>query len=322
MTTVRREAVDDQAGYPRDSAGRSARNDVALRLGLLALSIYMGCRTIVDVIRRPPSDSVLSYWTFKINADTYSLAPHTYAAHQYPPIFGQVIAPLTALPMREFMAVWGFLSLALLLFLVKPRWFGLVLLSIPAQWAVWNGNVQLMYAAVAVVGLRYPAMWAIPLLTKVTPGIGLIWFLVRREWRSLAIALGFTAAIVAASFVKAPDAWFSWVAFMRSGAPDFTSDASVPVAFPLRLAFCAILVTLGARKGWTWVLPVALWLAEPAAWWLGAWTLAAIPRLIAAADRGSVEREAAAEVAIGPDDLEVRGVIPDGVRGGVVEGRA
>ena len=35
--------------------------------------------------------------------------------------------------------------------------------------------------------------WAFVLLTKVTPGIGLLWFAIRRRWRDLAIALGVTA---------------------------------------------------------------------------------------------------------------------------------
>ena len=41
-----------------------------------------------------------------------------------------------------------------------------------------------------VLGFRWPFTWAFVLLTKVTPGVGLLWFAVRREWRSLAIALG------------------------------------------------------------------------------------------------------------------------------------
>ena len=51
--------------------------------------------------------------------------------------------------------------------------------------------------------------------SKVTPGIGLLWFLLRREWRSLAIALGTTLAIVVGSFLLAPSAWFDWYSFLR-----------------------------------------------------------------------------------------------------------
>ena len=76
---------------------------------------------------------------------------------------------------------------------------------------VAGGNVSLLLAVAIVVGFRWPAAWALVLLTKLTPGIGLLWFAVRREWRSLAIALGATAAIVAVSFVILPDQWRDWV---------------------------------------------------------------------------------------------------------------
>ena len=53
----------------------------------------------------------------------------------------------------------------------------------------------------ALVGLGWPAAWALPLLPKVTPGIGVVWFLVRREWRSLAIAVGLGIAVCTAVIV-------------------------------------------------------------------------------------------------------------------------
>ena len=40
------------------------------------------------------------------------------------------------------------------------------------------GQLDLLFALVTIVGLRWPAAWALPILTKVTPGVGLIWFLV------------------------------------------------------------------------------------------------------------------------------------------------
>ena len=42
--------------------------------------------------------------------------------------------------------------------------------------------------------------------------------MVRREWRSLALALGATAAISAVSFAIAPSAWFDWVKFLVSSS--------------------------------------------------------------------------------------------------------
>ena len=73
------------------------------------------------------------------------------------------------------------------------------MLSLPVSQEILIGNIHLLLAAAIVLGFRWPGTWAFVLLTKVTPGVGLLWFAVRREWRSLGIALGATAAIVAVS---------------------------------------------------------------------------------------------------------------------------
>ena len=74
----------------------------------------------------------------------------------------------------------------------------------PVAIDLYHGNIHLLLAVAIVLGFRYPAAWAFVLLTKVTPGIGLLWFAARGEWRKLGIALGFTAAIVAVTFVFMP----------------------------------------------------------------------------------------------------------------------
>ena len=99
--------------------------------------------------------------------------------------------------------------------LTGRKWFavGVVL----ALMELAGGNIHLLLAAAIVLGFRWPAAWSIVLLTKITPGIGLLWFVVRGEWRNLFIALGATALIVAVSFVILPEAWF---AVGRGADPD------------------------------------------------------------------------------------------------------
>ena len=67
-------------------------------------------------------------------------------------------------------------------FLTGPRLFAVGVLLATVELA--GGNISLLLAVAIVVGFRWPAAWAFVLLTKVTPGIGLLWFVVRREWRS------------------------------------------------------------------------------------------------------------------------------------------
>src|SRR4029453_17633489 len=125
-------------------------------------------------------------------------------AYVYSPAFLQLVTPLTQLPWQAFMAAWTAILLAAVRFLTGPRLLAAGLLFPFTAMEVAGGNVSLLMAAAIVMGFRWPAAWAIVLLTKITPGMGLLWFAVRGEWRALVIALGATAAIVAVSFVLLP----------------------------------------------------------------------------------------------------------------------
>jgi hypothetical protein len=142
------------------------------------------------------------YWVASIHAP-YTLSDWTEpVAYVYSPAFLQAIAPLTELPWIWFFGAWTALLLLTVRYLTGPRLFAVGIMLAILELA--GGNITLLLAAAIVLGFRWPAAWAFVLLTKVTPGIGLLWFAVRREWRSLGIALGATGLVVAVSFVVIP----------------------------------------------------------------------------------------------------------------------
>jgi hypothetical protein len=266
------------------------------RWGLIALSCFMAPRALLTAALSPPPDATYAYWTFRLGPDLYKQAAFTIAAHEYPPIFGQLIAPFTSLPWAEFQLLWITAQLALLLALVGPRWLGVVLLLVPVQIALGSGNLTFVYIGVAVLGARYPAVWAIPLLTKVTPGIGLLWFVVRREWRNLAIALGVTGVLVAVSVATVPDEWGAWITWLRSNAGIQGIGNAMPVPLAIRLAATAVIVAWGAWRNQPWVLAVPLWIGQPTTWWseiviLGAPLIPWLRRLVPAAQPRNGELE-------------------------------
>ena len=122
------------------------------------------------------------------------------------------------------------------------------------------GNIHLLLAAAIVLGFRWAGTWAFVLLTKVTPGVGLLWFAVRREWRPLAIALGATAVIAGISFLIAPDAWRDWIALLRH---DGGTQSSVLL---VRIAVAAVIVSWGGLTDRRWTVPLAAMLALPVVW--------------------------------------------------------
>jgi len=202
-------------------------------------------------------------------------------AYVYSPAFLQLVSPLTALPWQAFMAVWTALLIGAVRFLTGPRLLAAGLLFPFTAMEVAGGNVSLLLAVAIVLGFRWPAAWALVLLTKITPGIGLLWFAVRGEWRSLAIALGATAAIAAVSYVTIPDAWPRWFEVIVANAGKGGTWASVPIPLLVRLPAAVALVVWGARTDRRWTVPVASMLALPALWYGGISMLLAVIPLLA-----------------------------------------
>jgi hypothetical protein len=203
-------------------------------------------------------------------------------AYVYSPAFLQLVSPLTALPWQAFMAAWTAILVLAVRFLTGPRLLAAGLIFPFAAMEVAGGNVSLLLAAAIVIGFRWPAAWSLVLLTKITPGIGLLWFAVRGEWRSLGIALGATAAIALVSFVLLPDQWRAWVDVVIQNAAAGKSGtwASAPIPLWIRLPFAIALVVWGARTDRRWTVPVGAMLALPALWYGGlSMLLAVIPLL-------------------------------------------
>jgi hypothetical protein len=203
-------------------------------------------------------------------------------AYVYSPAFLQLVSPLTTLPWQAFMAVWAAILLAAVRFLTGPRLlaFGIAF----AGMELAGGNISLLLAAAIVLGFRWPATWAFVLLTKVTPGVGLLWFVVRREWRQLGIALTATAVVVLASAVFMPAAWPEWIGVLTGNVGREGTWAALPVPLWVRLPIAVAVVVWGARTDRFWTVPVASMLALPALWYGGLSMLLAVLPLVD--DRG------------------------------------
>jgi hypothetical protein len=210
-------------------------------------------------------------------------------AYPYSPAFLQLLEPIRHLPWTAFMAVWAAILMASMTVLTGPRlvllglaWFGLM--------EIWGGNIELLVALAIVLGFRWPAAWSFVLLTKITPGIGLLWFAVRREWRPLAVAIAATAAITGVSFILMPEAWWRWPQVLASNLGKNGTWAAVPIPFVVRLPFAVVLIVWGALRNYRWVVPIGAMLALPALWYGGlSIALAALP-LVGARTWGDVVR--------------------------------
>jgi hypothetical protein len=239
-----------------------------------AVIIWLSAAVVVAealfIILASPGADAHAYHSAALSAPYTHGVVRTRDAYLYSPAFVQVLAPFSLLPFEVFWILWVAMETAILVWLTGPVIAALALLPTPLSpvfTELWYGNIVMPMALVLALGLRWPAMWSFMLLTKVTPGIGLIWFAARGEWRKLGIAVLATSSIVAVSAALAPQLWVDWMRILVVNATGHPADSAVRLpGLPWRLGAAAVLIAIGARRNESRVLPPAIILALPVFW--------------------------------------------------------
>jgi hypothetical protein len=249
-------AVTNEAGLMRPRTGRRLTSrgfDAAismkdnrllgrwwppLSLGLTLAGVLIGLHYIAHLASTgggEPND-LHAYYVVDL-ADIYARPlSGTIDAYTYTPAFAQAFEPLAQMPFEILATVWRLILLGAVAAMAGPLTLPVLFWS-PVLSEINVGNVHILMALAVWLGFRYPMAWTFVLLTKVTPGIGLLWFVGRREWHRLGIVLVATSVMVCLSIALSPTAWRDWVDML--------------------------LLNLGQSAGWRPV-PIPLWLTVPA----------------------------------------------------------
>ena len=186
-------------------------------------------------------------------------------AYPYSPAFAQLVYPLDLLPWAVFVAAWTAILIGAVYWLTGPDLFLLGL--VVGAMEIAGGNVTLLLAVAIVAGFKRPWTWAFVILTKITPGVALLWFALRREWRALLIAFGATALVLLVSFVILPGQWRAWVELLVANQGKGGTWAAIPIPLVVRAPIGVLLVVWGAPRNQRWTVPVCAMLALPALWY-------------------------------------------------------
>jgi len=268
---------------------------------LAAIGLVLLALVVLGVIPYDlhPNDSH-AYWAVNPR-DPYQGA-HLGApdAFFYAPVVAQLLGPLTTLPFEVFRIAWGALSLGALT--AAGALYTLVVPGVIED--VVRGNIHVLLAVAILVGFRFPGAWAAMLLTKVTPGVGLLWFAVRRDWRSLAQVAVVTGLVIAVSVVLGgPQLWVDWIKLLATSAESPRTYTYLGVAPPpllIRMPLAVAVVAWGAWTNRRWTVPISAFLALPVIWPSGFALLAAVPPLWLA-DRCVPRAETRGEVTHAPE---------------------
>ena len=244
----------------------------AIRDGLSIAGVLL--LVVTFVVGASPGYDFYAYWSVD-PANPYVVKEGFGAFHYAPPLV-LLAGPLKLVPWPLAYWIWFAILFGVLVWLARD-WALAWLAFPPVVTELYHGNIHLLIAAALVVSLRWPVAYAFLVLSKVAPGVTAIWWLGRREWRSLATALGSAALVVAVSFAIAPSSWFAW--FEHVSSESNQAFNLVPIPLLVRLPVAALVAVFAARTDRSWLLPVAAVLALPLLWIHGLAILVAITPL-------------------------------------------
>ncbi len=250
----------------------------AVRDGLVLAGLAAGAYLFVVVAPAAGTFGFDAYAYWAVDAaDPYRAPIGGLGAFPYSPAIARLFDPFGLLPWPAFLVLWTALLLGTAVWLGGRRtpW---ILAFPPVALELYHGNVHLLFAAMIVIGFRHPGVWAFGILAKATPGVGLVWFLVRREWRSLAVALGTTGVIAALSVLVDGAQWLDWFALLGQASSEGgqVAQAQVPIPLWLRVPAAVALVAWGGLTDRRWTVPAGVTLALPVLWPSGFAVLAAM----------------------------------------------
>jgi hypothetical protein len=231
----------------------------AVRDGLSIAGVLL--LLVTFIVGGSPGFDFYAYWSVD-PADPYAVKEGFGAFHYAPPLVW-LAGPLKLVPWPLAYWLW-FAFLFFVLVWLARKWSLAWLAFPPVVSELYHGNIHLLIAASLVLSLRWPVAYAFLVLTKVTPGVTALWWLVRREWRNLAVGLASAGVVVAISFALAPSMWADWLEHISSESNQAFNLLPVPLL--VRLPFAAAVAITAGLTSRAWLLPIAATLALPLHW--------------------------------------------------------
>ena len=213
------------------------------------------------------------------NTDAMNFYDHLsdpYAVHDYAGGAGVYYSP-PVVAVMQVLAIFGrqaFFAILVALGLAAVGWIGgkwafLLLFFPPVWWDLSSGNVNTVIGACIAASVTRGGWLVIPALTKVTPAITGLWYLVRRDRERLEEAAIWILGLTIGTFALAPGVWFRWADALLSNGVGYIGPGYFTIPIPLlpRLVVAMLLVIWAAKKDRPRLLPIAGMLAVPVLWW-------------------------------------------------------
>ena len=246
------------AQSPEASESWQRRRLVLVPLAVIGAGLLA---VIVGAFWQEPGDE-FAYWLagmrLAAGLPIYATGEAAFApyAYHYPPPLAQLLAPFTlVVPAVAYLIVYRALLLLATWDLAGRRMLYMLALIafLPVALELRFENVNLFMALGIVYGLgRWPWLFAIAAVVKVSPGLGIIYLVFRRRWRDAIISSVVGVLIVAVSYLLDPGLWRSFLDAIGDRA-SITGNSLLPLPYAVRgaagLALTIAGGIIGRRRG-------------------------------------------------------------------------
>jgi hypothetical protein len=257
------------------SSAIRARRGRRVRLVLFAAAIVgtlIGINTFLLHLFGDPLVDIRAYYDAgaRLNAGlplyVQSATTDDPAFYRYPPLLAIAFRPLALLPFAMAAAIWetvvvaSFVATVVLIRPDRQRLLVFGMLAMTILWSIVIGQAQVPVTLLMAIG----SPWSIALAAhlKIFPALVAIWWLGRREWRSLGRFVAWAAALTLIQLVLEPSATLAFPSVFNLGQVGEVRNVSPYAISPylwagLLLAGAVVAARLAPTR-WGWPAAVAL----------------------------------------------------------------
>jgi hypothetical protein len=186
--------------------------------------------------------------------------------YRYPPLLAMAFRPLALLPFETAAIIWEAIVVASLVALIvwlRPGfrgWLMIGMLAMPILWSLAIGQAQIPMTLLMAFGTPWSLAFATHL--KILPALAAIWWIGRRDWRSLAHFVAWVAALGVVQLVLEPAATLAFPSVFTLAqvgeVRNFSPYVISPILWAALVAGGAIVALRLAPTRWGWAAAVAL----------------------------------------------------------------
>jgi hypothetical protein len=258
------------------SAGRLAAFDTPnvrrVLAGAAVLGLALGIQTLILHLSTDPLADVHAYYDAgtRLNAGVplydQPATTNDNEFYRYPPLLAIVFRPLALLPFETAALVWEaflvvcFVATILRLGTNRRTWVVLGMLALPTFWSLAIGQAQIVVTLLMAMGS--PLALALATHLKIFPALAAIWWLGRRDVRSLGWFVGWLVVFAVVQLTLEPAgtiAFPSTFGLQQVGNVENRSlYAYAPLAWAIAVVAGAVVAWRLAPTRYGWVAAVAL----------------------------------------------------------------